>query len=259
MISTPSSSAAMTGKFWPGWSPNRSIMTESDLASQVIAYLQDLGWKCYQEVQWPGSYGDRYPRADIAAVQGKLLWLVETKMGLGLPVIAQADYWSAHCHFCSIAVPSRHKARRRGVDRNGHLAERILKNLGVGWLSVESEKSASDVREVVPPRLNRRPARAEEIRDSLHEGLNEYRAGNPDGQRWTAWGETCRNLQRFVDQNPGVPLHEAIDSIDHHYRKNTTARSCMRKWLKEGKVRGVELRTEGKVLRVYPEAGAKSR
>ena len=65
-------------------------MKELELAKSVVEWLQDQHWEVYQEVQ-------RYSTtADIVAVQGPLVWVVECKTSLSIGVMLQASRWMAH-------------------------------------------------------------------------------------------------------------------------------------------------------------------
>jgi hypothetical protein len=73
---------------------------ETDIARPVVAWLQAQGWTVYQEVQHQGCV------ADIVAVRGPLLWVIECKAQLGLAVLGQALGWQGHAHAISVAVMS---------------------------------------------------------------------------------------------------------------------------------------------------------
>ena len=90
-------------------------MKETDLAKSVIAWLQDLKWEVYQEVQ-VFSYG---PIADIVATFGAITWVVETKISFSLKVMSQAEQWTPFSNLVSVAVPT-------GRFKDGAFKERIL-------------------------------------------------------------------------------------------------------------------------------------
>ena len=80
---------------------------EADLAKVVVSWLNEQHWDVYQEVQIHGFGGV----ADIVAVQGPLVWVIECKTSLSLTVMEQASVWRVH--FRSVAVPTgvRHHSR----------------------------------------------------------------------------------------------------------------------------------------------------
>jgi len=77
------------------------------------------------------------------------------------------------------------------------------------------------------------------------------RAGNAEGRRWTPFQQTCHDLARYVAHNPGCLLKDAIDNVPTHYVSVSTARSCLRIWIGEGKVRGVRMERYGRKLRLF--------
>jgi hypothetical protein len=207
---------------------------EIDLAAAVVRHLQDLHWDVHQEVG--GPYG---ARADIVAVQGPLLYVVETKTTLGLAVIGQAYHWLARAHYVSVAVPW---GRRVSPDRQ--CAERILGEWGIGLLIVSLSElyDGSRVHEEVAPRLWRRIPRdgTDRLREFLNDGTRTYaQAGNAEGKFWSPFKETVRQVQQAVHHRPGITTRELIDSIRHHYSTDRTARSVLLRWLWLGKIPGV--------------------
>ena len=78
-------------------------------------------------------------------------------------------------------------------------------------------------------------------------------AGNAKGQRWTPFAQTCLTLADHVKRNPGVTLSEALREVRHHYASHSSGRSALATWLKQDGVRGVEMRRDGKLLRLYPK------
>lgn len=221
-------------------------MKETDLAAHVVAYLSALDWEVHQEVG--GPYG---PRADIVAVRGPLLHVVETKTTLGLSVIAQAHNWRARAHLVSVAVPARY-----GPQEGRQVAELVLQEWGIGLLvvSMGDEYVATRVREIVAPRLWRRIAltRFNSLRNRLNEGTRTYAAaGNAEGKFWSPFKETVRRIQQAVTDRPGMTTKELVDAVKHHYASDSSARSCLPRWLAAGNIPGV--RGEGeRPMRWYP-------
>jgi hypothetical protein len=76
-------------------------------------------------------------------------------------------------------------------------------------------------------------------------------AGSPTGKSWTPFKETCRFLLEAVKENPGISLTSAVSQIKHHYRKESTAVSCMAKNLRKGYVPGVKLVKTGSKLLLF--------
>ena len=211
---------------------------EAKLAAIVIKYLQDLKWEVYKEVKL------RRGRIDMVAVQGTLLWAVECKTTFGLSVLEQAYAWLGDANYVSVATPKYVGDRFR---------RDLLRHYGIGALHV-----GQDCREFVAPVLRRHVGKA--IRCSLHpEQLIMGIPGTSDSDYWTPFRATCRNLREYVSQHPSCTIGEAMPSVSHHYRSDSTAKSSMRIWLQEGKVPGLRLRRDGSrlLIELSPEDGKK--
>lgn len=228
-------------------------MKETDLAAAVVTYLRDLDWDVHQEVG--GAYGSR---ADIVAVRGALLYVVEVKTTLGLAVLGQAYEWLHQANYVSVAVPW---GRRQSPDRL--CARRILDAWGVGLLLVSLNggydgATTTHVEQDTPPRLCRRVPfeRTSRLRGMLCEGTRTYAAaGNAEGKFWSAFKQTCDEVRRAVEQAPGLTTKEVVTAIQHHYSSDATARGALLKWLWLGKIPGV--RGEGeRPVRWYPKTAA---
>ena len=217
-----------------------TFQSEEQLAAAVVAWLQDLKWTVYQEVQV--ARGD--PIADIVAVQGRLVWIVECKTTLSLGLMAQAANWRIYGHYVSVAVPPVPRNRGRVF------AENILRDHGIGLIEAYDECS-----ERIPPRLNRKPW-VKRFRESLNDRHLTYApAGNAEGRRWTPFQETCDQIRCEVRNTPGITLKELMGRITHHYSTSATARSCIAKWAQAGVIRGVRCERDGRIIRLYPQEG----
>ena len=213
-------------------------MTEQDLAGRVVAYLQDLQWEVYQEVQ----IITQSTIADIVAVQGPQVWVVECKTTFGFKVCGQAFDWKGAANRVSVAVPYRRWSR---------FEEKVLRFAGIGALTVP-ELGMGEVREALAPELVRKPPLRDRLIGRLTEAQKTFApAGNAEGRRWTPFQQTCLDLARHVAHNPGCLLKDAVDSIQTHYASVSTARSCLRIWIDEGKVRGVRMEKDGRKLRLF--------
>lgn len=213
-------------------------MSETDIARPVVAWLADLGWDVYQEVQCVRGG----PRADIVATRGAVVRVVEVKATLGMAVIAQAWNWrhSGWAHQVCVAVPTRRR------DASAALGAEICRERGIGLLIV-----GTSVEEIEGPATVRRAPRAQELRGALaHEHKTCAEAGSQGGY-WTPYQGTCRNLLDYVRRNPGCALADAIREIKHHYRSFASAQGAIAGWVRAGKVRGVRLE-EGRPLRLWP-------
>lgn len=215
------------------------------LGPPVLSWLAEEGWDAYQEVV-VGA-----PVADIVATSGRIVAVVELKIGLTWELLYQAIRWRHDAHLVWVAVPQAKASDGRRV------AERVFGDKGIGILSVRWAGGADPRVEVVQrPALNRR-AEAERIRSLLRPEHKTFApAGMSHGGRWTPFRETCDRLRRYVGENPGAPLKAAIGSIQHHYASGSSARAHLIDLIGRGVVPGVSLKREGKALSLWPAEGA---
>lgn len=214
--------------------------SEEQLAAVVVAWLQDMRWTVYQEVQIRMCE----PIADIVAINEQgLAWIIETKRTFGFKVVDQANQWIGAAHYVSVAVPSRQgRLTRTEID--------VLKWLGIGCLYVYDFPSVS---EQVPPRLHRR-IRFDDIRKHLTEKHKTFAsAGNAQGARLTPFQNTCDEIYRQAVHYPGITLKTLLSKITTHYCNTTTAKSCIVKWGSQGIIKGTEFKKENGVWRIYPK------
>lgn len=225
-------------------------MRETELAAAVVAYLRDLEWDVHQEVGH--NYG---PRADIVAVRGPLLWVIEAKTSFSLSVIAQAEHWRGHANLVSVAVP------RHGGDRPSRdIASQICTTWGIGVLEVaggvghrdqggyqSGQYVAADWRvyEAYAPTLQRVTTESGRwLRTKLCDQTRTYAAaGNNEGKFWSPFKATIAEIHRALKETPGLTTKELVKAIRHHYASDSSARGCLPRWLSYGKIPGV--RVEG--------------
>ena len=214
--------------------PNR---TEEDLAARVVAWLQARSWEVYQEVDC------RLGRADIVAVRGPLIHVIECKLAFGFPVLEQARRWLGHANLVSVATESR--SGRRDV------CDIACEALGVGRLLV-----GHDVVEAVSARMLRRVSRT--IRNTLRPEHQTYAKAGTNGGYYSAWRGTCARLVEIVvaanRHGLGISPKDAIAKIAHHYATDSSARSCLLREVRDGKVPGIiaEERPHGGGWRFLP-------
>jgi len=216
-------------------------MAETELAREVSEWLQASGWDVYPEVQlsrWGG-------RADLVAVQCNRTWVIECKMSLGLSVIAQAEDWRPFCNWVSVAVPYGNRSRKTNA-----LVYGVLQWRGIGLIH-----SGHEVRIDIAPRLNRGPL-AGDVLAGLNSEQKVMGVAGSKGLFWTPFKQTSKALREYVAQHPGCTLKEAIEGIDHHYRQDTTARSCISQWISKGIIGGIERKRNGKRIELFCEANA---
>lgn len=222
---------------------NKSKMIhETDLALKVINWLEAQHWEIYQEVKVNNSI------ADIVAIQGHLVWIIECKLSLSLNLIAQALEWRRDAHFVSVAIPKR---KSRYPTKARRIALHILKHWGIGILRVRANKDIGR-RFVSPPSINRK-ASTGRIKDSLNEHQKHWAPAGSVNGCWTPFKETSGRIVRAVNKNPGIILKDLIDKVDHHYASDASAKACIKKWVVEGIIKGIRCKRDGKFLKFYPE------
>lgn len=212
---------------------------EVEVARPVVAYLADLKWDVYQEVE-------RGNRADIVALNGRLIWVVEVKTSLTFDVIAQAKNWLDHAHYVSIAVPSSMIA-----SRGRALAYRVCEQLGIGVLEVtDSSDLLNRVVEKANPKIGRTrliPRFVEMLRARcVPECKTWSEAGNSKSSYFSPFTNTCEQIRRHIKNNGPSTTAQILENIQHHYRSNSTAKSCLFKWAVNGSIKGVRVDTKAR-------------
>lgn len=238
-------------KHWPE--------TEADLAKPVVDWLKDLRWEVYEEVQ-VSAYSHA---ADIVAIQGKLVWVVECKRSLSLSLLEQAWRWRPYSNYTSIAIPRPTRMKHHPGHR---VAKRFIRERGIGMLWVEKhtnemlpEYTEIEVQEDVPTKLNRK-AFTRRLLDGLREEHKTFAvAGSSLGKRYTPFRATCDAVRREVERQPGITMKELIDAVPTHYAHAASARSSLYKNIIDDLVDGVRLEREGRLIRLYPTKEAVGR
>lgn len=215
---------------------------EERLAEKVVAYLHDLQWDVYQEVKVKESGNI----ADIVAVQGRRIWIIETKMSFSLALISQAMEWRKFAHWVSVAVPTpKLTSSWKGRD----CGEKILDTFGVGVLWVDSY---GQIVTRIRPKLFRQ-AFTDFISQNLYQEQKTYaKAGNDRSEYYSPFRRTCNLIAKTVSENPGINLKTLIEKVDHHYASVSSARSSIRHWAEAGKIRGIRMERDGRFIKFYP-------
>lgn len=197
------------------------ITTEVELCKAAIQWLQAQHWDVYQEVQlfYAGS------RADIVAVRGPSIWIIEAKMSLSVSVIEQAYSWRYYGNYVSVLIPERQR-RRSGIS--------LLATLGLGF--IELYRPTGDVHHHDMGRFMR-------VKDHLRERMigalspelqtGEYgEAGNAKGARWTPYASTMDQVRRFLKEGGPATIKQIIQNLEaHHYSSDKSALQSIRKAL----------------------------
>lgn len=233
--------------------------SEVELAQVVIAYLNDLKYTVYQEVDG----------ADIVAVlPNSHAWIIECKMGIGLGVLRQAHHWVQRgaAAFVSVATP----LLRQSPDHD--VAGWYLRYHGIGWLQAfhmrpTDSKLDYPVRELVPARFQagarlrrKKGLRLWDIRQALPRDAEVVLspAGSPNPKRWTPFKEFRQQVLNVLSgANEPMTTREIVDRVGkHHYSSAAGARSRLSHYLATGVIGDeVELVQEGRVCKWRLRAG----
>lgn len=206
-------------------------MSEVDLASKVITWLEKDGWDVYQEVD----------DIDIVALRSPVSWAIECKLSMGFSVLEQAVRRTGRAHCIWVATPYR--------KSNYKIARLCCEKLGIGWITVA--KNTDYIQIQCYPNFQRRLVRP--IKKYVRPEHKTYaKAGSPSNRSWTPFKATCRELKNLVILKPGITLKEAITNISHHYSSNTSARSSLTNHLLRGIIDGVRFERNGKKILLYP-------
>jgi hypothetical protein len=199
---------------------------ESDLAATVQRWLEEYGWDCYPEAQFKTAEG----RADIAALKGNLLWIIECKTSFTLALLEQARRWIGNCHHVSVAVPYR---------SFGRVQEWFCRAAGIGILVVNrySYYGQNAVDEVLRPRMpSLKHCRAGRYISQLHPDMKKYAPGSTADKGYSSpWKRTMDAAVGYIEQHPGCQLKEVIKNINHHYHTAASANGSLRTWLEKDK------------------------
>lgn len=211
-------------------------MSEAALAKTVVTELQRQGYETYEEV----SEGYGCKRADIVAVRGPVVAVVECKAKLSMRLLDQLLMWHGGAHLIIGA---------HGWSRRSQSAERFCEQEGFGLWCVNGEEIA----ERVSPRLHR-VAGVASLRRKLRpeQRSGEYAKAGTQGGYYTPFRQTCKALLDLVVVHPeGLVFKEALAQVGHHYASSRSALSALPEAIRNGLVPGVRFE-DGKPPRVFP-------
>jgi len=224
----------------------RAPWSETDVAAAAMAWLQERGWDCYPEAQFQHVSG----RADIAAVFGRRLTIVEAKTSATMTVLDQAARWIGKAHYIWIATP---------VDP-GDTVRWVCETRGIGIMVVRRSEEWRDGRRVFVPYVDdvqpatgayfwsatggrqrygsmaaplHRFARAADLIAGLHPDMKRATAGMQArrGGYSTPFSRTIDAAREFVQRNPGCTIKEMVAGISHHYASDAGARNSLTAWV----------------------------
>lgn len=210
-------------------------ITEADLAAAGAVYFAERGWTVSHEVMLESSLRRGSDvglgRADFVVQCKSLTGVVEAKLGLGFPLLAQLYRWRELANVTWALVP---EAR----EDDGRLyAFRVCRMEGFGLL----EYGADGVHERIPPttRTDVDPELVQSIRPE-HQNGRFAKAGQSGGSNLVTPGNLMEAaLAAHVANHPGCKIEEAVPHIKHVFSRNDRAVEYFTKKIKKGLIPGV--------------------
>lgn len=236
---TPERGDAMSGK-----AMTEQKRAESEVARTVVSYLSDLGFVTHEEVS-TGYGGDR---ADIVAIRGPIVAVVEVKSSLSLVLLNQCLRWRGQAHWV-IAASDR--------GRNSGAAHILCRHVGIGLWSA----GFGSIHEIVPPRLDRRAVTTRLLARCVSEnrtGSDYAKAGTSGGGYYTPFQRFARDVARIVKEQhartgEGLTVRQVVEAVrDHHYSSDKVARSSLPGLLRRGVIAGVRADETGRGMVIFP-------
>jgi hypothetical protein len=190
-------------------------MTEKQLAEKFIDYFND-GYEVYPEVPAGGGV------IDFVATDGTIQIGCEVKTSFNLKVMEQAARKRHAFHYTYICVPRR---------KDYHFRLQVMNTYGIGVILIDS---LDNIFEKQQPRLNR---------NAYCPDLKEYMKLSISGtqsDRVTAFGWTVKQIERYLKHHGPTHIEKILENIDYHYNTLSTAKSSLRKWIKNGVIDSIE-------------------
>lgn len=193
-------------------------MREVDVAAPLVKYLSAEGFRVHQEVEAP------FGRADLVAQhRAGVLWAVECKRSLGLPVLSQAERWLDYANQVSVCT-----AAPRRESYGWDLGIRVCEHLGIGLFVVAGGR----VDQIVQAPTRQPKHRADMLSWLAPDQLDGLPAGSAGGGYSTPFKRTCKRLAEYVAAHPGITVNEALKHVKHHYAGRRSARSNLTRLLR---------------------------
>jgi hypothetical protein len=211
--------------------PKSKPPSEVEVGRPLVESLRARGWTVYQEVE--SRLG---PIADVVAVRGPVLWVIEVKVRYSFAVLEQAHAWKGHANFRSVAVP----------DRPDRFQLEVAQALGLGVLEVMVAAPSwvdDPVIERARPEFSR--SRSTMLSAKLRPEQQTYAEAGGNG-RWTPFKATCEQIRWALGRKGPMTIRELVVELHglHHYASEASARTSLFGVIQRGLVDGVELATE---------------
>lgn len=200
-------------------------MKETDLFEPVKEWLEERGYEVYTEVTSSLAGG----RADIVAVSGPAVTVVEMKRSLSLDLLAQAVRWKLFSNYIYIAVPARRNNRVSGYVRG------FLQREGIGLIEVVFPEAKSSY--LQPYAINTERCRFnrridDHLRESLTEKHKELPGGHAGGGYVTTYSQTIDRVKDYLwRQGDWISMNDILDHCETHYASPKSSLAvALRKW-----------------------------
>lgn len=202
-------------------------MKESDLFPPVKAWLEEKGYEVYSEVSSASAGG----RADVVAVSGPAVAVVEMKLSLTLDLIAQALRWKLFSNYIYIAIPRGKSRRLSGYVQN------LLRREGIGLIEVDFPERTRYLRrtEVYNPVKCRFHRRIDDhLRESLTDKHKQLPGGHAGGGYVTNYSQTIDRVKDYLEyraRGEWASMSQILDHCETHYASpKSSLAAALRKW-----------------------------
>lgn len=230
-----------------------SFKKEADLAEVLVGHLKQDGWDVFEEVR-PCQGG---ARADIVAVKGGVIRVIECKLAMSFSLLNQARHWVGRADEIYVAVPRnrKHWKKRQVAD----LAIKMThETLGIGVIEVQVyTRPPQTFVDFKPPKEWPKvaPRFKKQWDPVLTPEVQEFAAkAGESGKFWTPFKGTCKQLLDLVLEHPeGVSLKDAVNQINHHYAHDKSAVGCLSTLAKQSVIPGLALEKRGRTPYLVPK------
>lgn len=214
-------------------------MTEADIATVAITWLQSKGFTCYPEVEcWGG-------RADIVAVRFSIVWIIETKISLSADLCHQVRDRLRNKVNGVLAVAG---TKRR--MREDHPVVEWMKDRGIGC-GLVGQHSYFQLMHM--PALRRVDTTT--FREKLTTRHIEYNIAGTSGRYWTPFKDLIAELIHELQEGP--LQEQGLESLNNYRKRQPAAqRRALTDYLDRKLIPGWGIERRDKKLWVVRTAAA---
>jgi len=178
-------------------------MKETDMYEPIKVMLESQGFVVKGEVK----------NCDIAAVYADELWVVEMKLSLSMTLLYQAMERLSITPYVFLAVP-----RPQRNDKEFRIAQRILRKLELGLITVALDSPAKFAEIILFPGGNkkmtkRQSAKSTVIRNEIANRIGDTPGGSTRTKITTAYREQCIKIACYLQQNGDMSPRELVKNF----------------------------------------------